>query len=38
MKHEKQFSDVDWDMLNEYLPEKLVQEMDAQRRTSVHRR
>lgn len=38
MKQEKQFSDVDWNMLNEYLPEKLVQEMDAQRRTSVHRR
>jgi len=38
MKQEKQFSDVDWNMLNEYLPEKLVQEMDAQRRTSVHQR
>jgi hypothetical protein len=38
MKQEKQFSDVDWDMLNEYLPEALVQEMDEQRRTSVHRR
>ncbi|CAF3082804.1 unnamed protein product [Rotaria sp. Silwood2] len=38
MKQEKQFSDVDWDMLNEYLPEKLVQEMDVHRRTSIHRR
>ncbi|CAM2715086.1 unnamed protein product [Rotaria socialis] len=38
MKHDKQFTDVDWIILNEYLPEKLVQEMDAQRRTSVHRR
>jgi hypothetical protein len=38
MKLEKQFSDVDWNMLNEYLPETLVQEMDAQRRTTVHRR
>lgn len=38
MKQEKQFSDVDWQMLKEYLPETLVQEMDAQRRTSVHRR
>jgi len=38
MKQEKQFFDVDWNMLNEYLPETLVQEMDAQRRTSVHRR
>ncbi|CAF1577785.1 unnamed protein product, partial [Adineta ricciae] len=38
MKQEKQFSDVDWHMLDEYLPEKLVQEMDAERQTSVHRR
>jgi hypothetical protein len=38
MKQEKQFSDVDWNMLKEYLPETLIQEMDAQRRTSVHRR
>ncbi|UJR19081.1 hypothetical protein I4U23_022212 [Adineta vaga] len=38
MKQEKQFSCVDWHMLDEYLPEKLVQEMDAERRTSVHRR
>jgi hypothetical protein len=38
MKQEKQFSDVDWNMLSEYLPESLVQEMDEQRRTSVHRR
>ena len=37
MKQEKQFSDVDWNMLTEYLPETLVQEMDAQRRTSIHR-
>jgi hypothetical protein len=38
MKQEKQFSDVDWNMLTEYLPEKLVQEMDAKRSTSIHRR
>ena len=38
MKQEKEFSDVDWNMLREYLPDTLVQEMDAQRRTSVHRR
>jgi hypothetical protein len=25
MKKEKQFSDVDWNMLNEYLPAKLVE-------------
>jgi hypothetical protein len=37
MKQEKQFSGVDWNMLNKYLPEALVQEMDAQRKTSVHR-
>jgi hypothetical protein len=38
MKQEKQFSDVDWNMLHEYLPETLVQKMDEQRRTSFHRR
>ena len=38
MKHEKQFADVDWDMLTEYLPDKLVQEMDAKRRTTIHRK
>lgn len=38
MKDEKQFADVDWNMLNEYLPEKLVEEMDAERRTSIHPR
>ena len=38
MKQEKQLSDVDWNILNEYLPEKLVQEMDASRKTSIHRR
>jgi hypothetical protein len=37
MKQEQQFSNVDWNMLNEYLPETLVQEMDAQRSISVHR-
>lgn len=38
MKDEKQFIDVDWNMLNEYLPEKLVQEMDARRNTTIHRK
>ena len=37
MKQEEQFSDVDWKILNEYLPGKLVEEMDVQRRTSFHR-
>ena len=38
MKQEKQFADVDWDILTEYLPDKLVKEMDARRRTTIHRR
>ncbi|CAF2692488.1 unnamed protein product [Rotaria sp. Silwood2] len=38
MKKEKQFSDVDWNLLNEYLPEKLVQKMDSERKTNVYRR
>lgn len=38
MKQEEQFAEVDWYMLHEYLPEKLVEEMDVQRKTSVHRR
>ncbi|CAF3847124.1 unnamed protein product [Rotaria sordida] len=36
MKQEKQFSDVDWNMLNEYLPDRLVQKMDEQRNTTIH--
>ena len=38
MKREEQFIDVDWNMLNEYLPEKLVEEMDAERNTVIHRK
>ncbi|CAF4988841.1 unnamed protein product [Rotaria sp. Silwood1] len=38
MKKEKQFSDVDWNLLNEYLPEKLVKKMDSERKTNVYRR
>jgi hypothetical protein len=38
MKKEKQFSDVDWNMLNEYLPEKLIQEIDSKPINNVYRR
>lgn len=38
MKLQAEFVDVDWNMLTEYLPEKLVQEMDDRRRTTIHRR
>lgn len=38
MKSDKQFSFVDWNMLNEYLPETLVEELDEQIGTSMHRR
>ncbi len=38
MKKEKQFSDVDWNMLNEYLPEKLIEEIDSKRINNVSRR
>lgn len=38
MKREKQFADVDWSMVKEYLPDKLVEELDARRRTSIHGR
>lgn len=38
MKHDTQFAEVDWVMLNEYLPEKLVEKLDEQRKTSFHRR
>lgn len=37
MKLEKQFSSFDWHLLREYLPEKLFQEMDSRRKTSIHR-
>lgn len=38
MKHDNEFIDVDWTILNEYLPEKIVQEMDVRRKTSIHQR
>jgi hypothetical protein len=38
MKNEKQYSDVDWNMLNEYLTEKLVKEVDSKRICNVYRR
>jgi hypothetical protein len=38
MKNDKQYSDVDWNMLNEYLPEKLIEEVDSKRISNVYRR
>ncbi len=38
MKNEKQFSDVDWNMLNEYLPENLVKQIDSRRISNVYQR
>ena len=37
MKQEKEFADVNWHMLNEYLPEKLIKEMDEERQTDYHK-
>lgn len=37
MKKDKQFAEVDWNLLQEYLPEKLFEEMDTGRNSHVHR-
>ena len=37
MKREEKFADVDWKMLNEYLPEKLLEELDDEQNTTIHR-
>jgi len=36
MKHDEKFSDVDWKMLNEYLPDKLLEELDEENNTNFH--
>ena len=36
-RKEKQFCDVDWNMLNEYLPEKLIEEIDTQEMSNICR-
>ncbi|UJR09630.1 hypothetical protein I4U23_013864 [Adineta vaga] len=37
MKKDEKFADVDWNMLNEYLPEKLLEELDEKNNTTFHR-
>ncbi|CAF1413597.1 unnamed protein product, partial [Adineta steineri] len=37
MKQDEKFSDVDWKMLNEYLPHKLLEELDEENNTTIHR-
>ena len=38
MKQDEKFADVDWKMLNKYLPDKLLEELDDENCTNVHRR
>ncbi|UJR34452.1 hypothetical protein I4U23_021859 [Adineta vaga] len=36
MKRDENFVDVDWKMLNAYLPDKLLEELDEERETTIH--
>jgi len=36
MKRDETFADVDWKMLNEYLPDKLLEELDEENNTHLH--
>jgi hypothetical protein len=36
MKQDEHFSDVDWKMLGEYLPEKLLEELDEEQNITIH--
>jgi hypothetical protein len=36
MKEDVKFADVDWKMLNEYLPDKLLEELDEENNTTFH--
>jgi hypothetical protein len=36
MKQDEKFADVDWKMLNEYLPDKLLEELDEENNTTFH--
>jgi hypothetical protein len=36
MKQDEKFTDVDWKMLNEYLPDKLLEELDEENNTTLH--
>ena len=37
MKQDEKFADVNWKMLNEYLPDKLLEELDEENNTDFHR-
>lgn len=37
VRKEKQFCDVDWNILNKYLPEKLIEEIDSQQISNISR-
>ena len=37
MKRDEKFAGVDWKMLNEYLPDKLLEELDEENNTDFHR-
>ncbi len=36
MKRDEKFADVDWKMLNEFLPDKLLEELDEENDTTLH--
>ena len=38
MKKDEQFADVNWQMLNEFLPDKLLEELDEENDTDFHQR
>ncbi|CAF1223365.1 unnamed protein product, partial [Didymodactylos carnosus] len=37
MKDDVKFKDVDWNLLQQYLPEKLLEELDEEQDTDIHR-
>ena len=37
MKKDEKFADVDWNMLNDYLPDKLLEELDEEQNTDICR-
>jgi hypothetical protein len=38
MKDDVNFANVDWKMLHDYLPEKLLEELDQEHNTNIHQR
>ncbi|CAF1522652.1 unnamed protein product [Adineta ricciae] len=37
MKQDEKFADVDWKMLSDYLPDKLLEELDQEQNTTIRR-